>query len=63
MTEEMVQELFDVELVRLWQTDDEGNSYELPVYLEIPTIEVNICGDGQDWWVEGCNGIVERGGR
>lgn len=28
MTEEMVKEIFDVELVRLWNTDEEGNSIE-----------------------------------
>ncbi len=62
MDEETVMELFDVELVRLWQTDEEGNSYELPVYLDLPVLEVNVHGDGQAWEIIGCNGVVERGG-
>ena len=28
MTEEMVKEIFDVELVRLWEVDEEGNAIE-----------------------------------
>ena len=61
MNEEMIKEIFDVELVRLWRTDEEGNAIEKEVEIEVPEIEVNIFGDAQDWWVEGASGIVETG--
>ncbi len=62
MDEETVKELFDTDLVRLWRTDEEGNAVEPPVDIEIPVLEVNVVGDGQDWAIIGCNGVVERGG-
>ena len=59
MLEDQVKELFDVDLVRLWKTDDDGNAIEEEVEIETPEIEVSVFGDGQCYWIEGCNGIVE----
>ena len=52
MLEEQVAELFDVELVRCWQLDEEGNAEEEEVSIEVPVIEVNIYGDSQCYWFE-----------
>jgi len=52
MNEDFVREIFDVELVRLWKTDDEGNAIEQEVEIEEPEIECTICGDAQCYWFE-----------
>jgi hypothetical protein len=52
MSEEMVREIFDVELVRCWKLDDEGNAEEEEMVVEVPVIEVNIYGDSQCYWFE-----------
>ena len=41
MSEEMVREIFDVELVRCWALDEEGNAEEPEVEIEVPVIEVD----------------------
>jgi hypothetical protein len=41
MLEEQVAELFDVELVRCWQLDEEGNAEEPEVEIVLPEIEVD----------------------
>lgn len=61
MLEDQIAELFDVDLVRLWDVDDDGNAVEKDIEIETPEIEVNIQGDGQSYWIEGSNGIVESG--
>jgi len=50
MLEDQVKELFDVELVRLWSVDDEGNAIEEEVEIEVPEVEVVIYGDSQCYW-------------
>ena len=51
MLEDQIKELFDVELVRLWRTDEDGNAIEEEdVEIEIPEIEVRVFGDGQCYW-------------
>ena len=52
MSEDEIRELFDVDLVRLWKTDKEGNAIEKKVEIEVPVIEVNIYGDSQCYWFE-----------
>lgn len=44
MPEEVIEALFDVELVRLWQVDEEGNAVEEEIEIVVPIIEVD-CGD------------------
>jgi hypothetical protein len=50
MLEEEIKALFDVELVRCWNLDGEGNAIEEEVEIEEPEIEVSIQGDSQCYW-------------
>ena len=50
MSEDFVNEIFDVDLVRLWVVDEDGNANEAEIEIEEPEIEVNIFGDGQCYW-------------
>ena len=52
MSEDFVNEIFDVDLVRLWVVDEDGNANEAEIEIEIPNIEVNIFGDAQCYWFE-----------
>ena len=41
MLDDQISELFDTDLVRLWDLDKEGNAIEKEVEIELPEIDVD----------------------